>query len=230
VRVEPPHAPSIEIEYAANHIAMLQQSARVGFQIIVVPSNEFGCLDVGALDAIITENHPRVKLVCVTHIPRWVANLSFFFILFFLFFFFNSFFLFGSNGGVVNDARAIGDICRKHDVLFLLDACQSIGQMSLNVQKMNCSFMSCTGRKYLRAPRGTGFLYVSTDVLNTPELVGEPITLDLHSAYSTSVDTYEVCRSAKRYEQFEVRAYSISSTNLRLKLFFLKIQFVGLCE
>jgi cysteine desulfurase/selenocysteine lyase len=204
MRVEPPHAPSIEIEYCSNHIAILQHSARVGFQVIVVPSNEFGCLDVWALDAIITENYPRVKLVCVTHIPRWQISRYTTLPIFILVFYF-----FGSNGGVVNDARAIGDICRKHDVLFLLDACQSIGQISLNVQKMNCSFMSCTGRKYLRAPRGTGFLYVSNRTLSAPELVGEPITLDLHSAYSTSVDTYEVCRSAKRYEQFEVRAYMV---------------------
>ena len=61
---------SLEIEYAANHIAMLQHSARVGFQIKVVPSDEFGCLDIGALDTAITQNYPHVKLVCITHIPR----------------------------------------------------------------------------------------------------------------------------------------------------------------
>ncbi|MFB7666028.1 aminotransferase class V-fold PLP-dependent enzyme [Kitasatospora sp. NPDC056138] len=157
-------------EYASNAIAFLQTARRHGVQVEVVPDDESGRLDVDAMRRMMDD---RVKLIAVTHVP--------------------------TQGGLVNPAAEIGRVAREAGVTYLLDACQSVGQMPVDVGEIGCDLLSATGRKFLRAPRGTGFLYCSPRVREQLE----PPFLDLHAASWTSPGTYRVREDARRFENWE---------------------------
>ncbi len=157
-------------EYASNYIGFMQARQRYGIEIRIAPAAPDGSLDVAALANMIT---PAVKLIAITHMP--------------------------TNGGLVNDAEAVGAIARQHKVLYLLDACQTAGQYPLDVEAIGCDFLSATGRKFLRGPRGTGFLYVRKQ--HIAQL--EPEQLDLHSAEWQADDTYTTLTDARKFEVWE---------------------------
>lgn len=157
-------------EYHSNYIIYLQAQKRLGITIEVVPNDEYGQLDVAALRQMLDE---RVKLISITHVP--------------------------TSGGQVNPVAEIGKVARVHGILYLVDACQSIGQMPLNVETIGCDLLSAAGRKYLRAPRGTGFLYVRNAIVGQLE----PLTLSGFSAEWTGPSTYQINAGANRFENFE---------------------------
>ena len=157
-------------EYVSNMIAYLQIQKKSGVEIVVAPDDEHGQIDVRALESLIS---PKVKLISITHVP--------------------------THNGLVNPINEIGEIANSYAIPYLVDACQSAGQMPLNVEQIGCDALSATGRKFLRGPRGTGFLYVREKALDK----FPPAFLDLHAATWTDVDSYELQPGARRYEQFE---------------------------
>ena len=104
-----------------------------------------------------------------------------------------------TNDGLVNPAAAIGALARSAGVPFLLDACQAVGQLDLDVEAIGCDFLSATGRKFLRGPRGTGFLYVRESILDRVR----PSQPDHHGADLVASDRYELVPGAQRFEYWE---------------------------
>ncbi|MBL6447461.1 aminotransferase class V-fold PLP-dependent enzyme [Fulvivirga sp. 29W222] len=157
-------------EYASNFISYLYQKEKQGINIKVVPSDGSGEIDLKKLEESIDES---VKLISITHLP--------------------------TNSGLVNPAEKVGELARKYNILYLLDACQSIGQYPIDVHKIGCHFLSATGRKYLRGPRGTGFLYANKEILKSCI----PSNLDLHSANWIKDNIYEKRTDARIFETWE---------------------------
>ncbi|MDG1708159.1 MAG: aminotransferase class V-fold PLP-dependent enzyme [Emcibacteraceae bacterium] len=161
---------TVEAEYVSNFIAYLHMAKEKGVSVEVIPSGEDGKLQIDILEQMIDEN---VKLISATHVP--------------------------TNSGLVNSVAEIGKVAKKHNILFLLDACQSAGQIPLDVEELGCDMLSATSRKYLRGPRGVGFLYVRKSIIE--EL--HPPIVDLRSATWVSPSVYELRPDAKRFENWE---------------------------
>ena len=159
-----------EAEYAANYVAFLQRAKRDNLIIDIVPSDESGTLDINALESMVDE---EVGLIAISWIP--------------------------TNGGLVNPAEKVGQIAKKYNIPYLLDACQAAGQMSIDVEKIGCDFLAATGRKFLRGPRGTGFLYIKDKWLS----IMEPVMIDHFGAPWVSKNAYELRKDARRFETWE---------------------------
>lgn len=161
-------------EYGSNLVALLQQARRHGVELVVVPDDALGQIDVQALEGLIDE---RTRLICLTQIP--------------------------SGSGLVEPAAAVGRLARAAGVPYLLDACQTLGQLPVDVQELGCDLLCGTGRKFLRGPRGTGLLYARQGLLEQLE----PPQLNHHAADLLSVDSYQLRPDARRFESWE-RSYA----------------------
>lgn len=157
-------------EYGSNLVALLHQAKRQGIEILWVPDDVAGQIDIKALENLIDD---RVKLICLTHIP--------------------------SGGGLINPAAAVGKVAKAAGIPYLLDACQALGQLPIDVDQIGCDVLCGTGRKFLRGPRGSGLLYVRKALIEQLE----PNQLNHHAAELLSADLYRLRLDAKRFECWE---------------------------
>jgi selenocysteine lyase/cysteine desulfurase len=157
-------------EYVSNWAAYLQMRDEKGIVIEIIPNTSTGEVDVRALESMIDGS---VKLITLNHVP--------------------------TNSGVVNPASEVGRVARSHGIPFLLDACQSVGQLPVDVNEIGCDMLTTTSRKFLRGPRGVGLLYVRSGFL---ELLN-PVFVELHTAPVVLPDRYELRNDAKRFETWE---------------------------
>ena len=159
-----------ENEYGSNYLGLLHLAKQRSLKILTIPNDESGTISLSQLEESVTD---KTRLIAITHVA--------------------------SQRGDVQPASKVGEIANKHNILYLLDACQSVGQINLDTKSLKCDFLCGSGRKYLRGPRGTGFLYTKSTALKTLE----PVFLDLHSANWKNVGSYEFVRDAKMFECWE---------------------------
>lgn len=157
-------------DYASNMIAFRQLEHTRGVEVILAPEAADASIDLEALPRLIG---PKTRLIAISHMP--------------------------TNDGLVQPVAEIGVIARAHQVPFLLDACQSVGQMPLDVARLGCTMLSATGRKYLRGPRGTGFLWMDRGQIARTM----PHILDMKAATWDRVDGFTLAPDARRFELWE---------------------------
>jgi len=159
-----------ETEYVANWAAYVQVRRERGVVIDVVPSDDAGDIDLDALERMIDD---RVALISINHAP--------------------------TNCGVILDVEAVGRIANGHGIPYLVDACQSVGQVPVDVRAIGCDMLSSTSRKYLRGPRGVGFLYVREEFLDRMN----PVFVETGSSQRVGLDDYVLAPGPRRFENFE---------------------------
>jgi selenocysteine lyase/cysteine desulfurase len=159
-------------DYASNQIQYLALQDRLGIRLDRAPDDPQGGVDIQGMVERIHRLRPR--LVAMTHIP--------------------------TNSGLVQDPAPVAAACRDRGIPFLLDACQSVGQMPLDVQELGVTFLSATARKFLRGPRGSGFLYVSPGALEDGAL---PLFPDLRGVDWIDADLTQPAPDARRFETWE---------------------------
>jgi cysteine desulfurase / selenocysteine lyase len=162
-------------EYVSNWAAYLHARDSKGVDVVVVPDDGHGSIDLERLERMVDE--APTALITLNHMP--------------------------TNGGVVNPAAGVGSIAAERGIPFLLDACQTVGQIPIDVNEFRCDMLTATSRKYLRGPRGVGFLYVRDEFIEQLN----PVFVELENAPVVLPDRFDLATSARRFETWE-KAYA----------------------
>jgi selenocysteine lyase/cysteine desulfurase len=164
-------------DYASNQIMYLSLARRRGVEVVRAPDAPEGGVDADEVRRLVSRRRPA--LVALTWVP--------------------------TNSGLVQPVEDVGRICQEAGVPYLVDACQAVGQMPIDVQRIGCDYLAATSRKFLRGPRGVGFLYVSDKRLETG---AHPLLVDMHGATWVEADAFDLTPDARRFESWEF-AYAL---------------------
>jgi selenocysteine lyase/cysteine desulfurase len=164
-------------DYISSQLMYLSLAQRCGVRLVRADDAPEGGVDPASIEANIRRHKPKV--VVLTWVP--------------------------TNSGLVQPAAEVGRICREHGVPYVVDACQAVGQLPVDVTQLNCDFLGATARKFLRGPRGIGLLYVSDRALDQGRA---PLYVDMRGARWREADEYDVVEDAKRFENWEF-AYAL---------------------
>lgn len=181
-------------DFISNQIQFLSCQKRFGIKIVRIKNAFAGGVDLQDLEEKLFTLQPR--LLAITHIP--------------------------TNSGLVQPVKSIGDIYRRYEKVhgdktwYILDACQSAGQIKLDIEDLRCDFLSVTNRKFLRGPRGTGFLYISDKAL---EYGLEPLFIDMRGAEWVEKDVYKPKKDAMRFEDWEFAYALVIGSSLAIEYY-----------
>jgi selenocysteine lyase/cysteine desulfurase len=159
-------------DYTSNQIQYLALAKRLGVEVLHAADLPEGGVDPESVRGIVRAR--PVRLVAVSWIP--------------------------TNSGLVQDVESVGEVCEAAGVPYVVDACQAVGQIPIDVARLRCDYLSATARKFMRGPRGIGFMYASDRALERGD---HPLLVDMRGARWTSATTYEVAATARRYEDWE---------------------------
>src|SRR3990172_2301842 len=166
-----------QADYISNQLMFLSLARRLGVRVARAADLGEGGVDPDAVRALLRSERPR--LVAVSWVP--------------------------TNTGLVQRAADVGAVCEAEGVPYLLDACQAVGQLPVDLRALRCDFLSATARKFLRGPRGIGFLVVSDRALARGV---HPLLVDMRGAAWTAADAFVLADDARRFEQWEF-AYAL---------------------
>lgn len=159
-------------DYTSNQLHYLSLARRLGVRVVRAEDLPEGGVDPDSVRALARQTRPR--LVAISWVP--------------------------TNSGLVQDVGSIGEICEDLGLRYLVDACQAAGQLPIDVGRLRCDFLSATARKFLRGPRGIGFLYVSDGALARGDY---PLYVDMRGAMWTGSDELSLVEDARRFEDWE---------------------------
>lgn len=159
-------------DYTSNKIMYLALAARRGVEVRYARDRPEGGVDPGSVRELAA--HPRCRLVALTWVP--------------------------TNSGLVQPAEEVGEVCAALGVPYLVDACQAVGQLPVDVARLRCDYLAATARKFLRGPRGIGFLYVAERMLDRGVY---PLGVDMRGAQLAGEDRFELAEGARRFENWE---------------------------
>jgi selenocysteine lyase/cysteine desulfurase len=159
-------------DYTSNQLHYLSLARRRQVRVVRADDLPEGGIDPDSVKALARQARPR--LVAVSWVP--------------------------TNSGLVQDVASIGEVCEELDVPYLIDACQAAGQLPIDVHRLRCDFLSATARKFLRGPRGIGFLYVADRALDRGDY---PLYVDMRGAMWTAPDELSLAPDARRFEDWE---------------------------
>ena len=160
-------------DYASNQIMYLSLSRRRGVEIVRAPDTSDGGIDPEAVRSLVARRRPT--LIALTWVP--------------------------TNSGLVQPVEAVGEICRATEIPYLVDACQAVGQIPISADRLRCDYLAGAARKFLRGPRGIGFLFVSDRAIASGAY---PMLVDMHGATWTDPDDFELTPDARRFESWEM--------------------------
>jgi len=159
-------------DYISNQLAFLSMERRLGIRLLRTNSSPEGGVDVESMRALMDAHKPR--LVSLTHVP--------------------------TNSGLVQPIEEVGKLCRERNIFYLVDGCQSTGQIPVDMAKIGCDFFSGTFRKFLRGPRGAGFLFISDNIINQDIW---PMYVDMRGANWTDANEFSLRKDGGRFEDWE---------------------------
>ncbi len=166
-----------QVDYPSNQIMYLSLARRLGIEVVRAADLPEGGVDPESVRELARD--PRCRLVALTWVP--------------------------TNSGLIQDAQAVGALCEELGVPYLVDACQAVGQIPIDARALRCDFLAGTARKFLRGPRGIGFLYVSDRALERGDY---PLYVDMLGAQWTQADEFQIADGAQRFGNWEF-AYAL---------------------